>query len=71
MGLLALAMIPIALMVAAAFAVLALGTTLIRAFIPVSLFASRSKPRPVFHPREDSKAPLSAIDVEYEVKDPK
>ncbi len=65
--LLALALIPLALMVAVGFAALAIGTTVVRAVLP-------SSPRsPVIQARsvESSIEPNSAIDAEYEIKDEK
>ncbi len=63
--LLALALIPIALMVAVSFAALALGTTVVRAFLP-----SSSRP-PIVQSRtvEAKGSNLEAIDAEYEIKD--
>jgi len=66
--LLALAFIPIALMFAVALGVLAMGTTVIRAFLPSSQ-PSVSHQSSVFSSLESKKSDLSAIDVEYEVKD--
>jgi hypothetical protein len=71
LGLLALALIPIAIMVAVCVGALALGTTLIRAFVP-SLPSPDPNSRPAFHAKDSSVlSPSSAIDVEYEVKDQK
>ena len=69
--LLALAFIPIALMFAVALGVLAVGTTVIRAFLPSSQPSSVSHVRSVFNSLESKKSDVSAIDVEYEVKDQK
>jgi len=65
--LLALALIPLALMVAVGFAALTIGATVVRAVLPSS---SRS---PVIQSRsvESSIQPHSAIDAEYEIKDEK
>jgi hypothetical protein len=68
--LLALAFIPIALMFAVALGVLAVGTTVIRAFLPSSQPPSVSHQHSVFSSLESKKSDLSAIDVEYEIKDP-
>jgi hypothetical protein len=69
LGLLALALIPIAMMVAVCVAALALGTTLIRAFVP-SIPSQNPNPRPAFRSKDSSVlSKQSAIDVEYEVKD--
>jgi len=72
MGLLALALIPIAMLMAVCVAALALGTTLIRVFLPVSISSQNSKSRPAFRSKDSSVlSKQSAIDVEYEVKDQK
>jgi len=72
MGLLALAVIPVAFMVAILVGALAVGTTIIRALLPFSPPSQDSKPRPAFRSQESSrKSEPSAIDVEYEVKDQK
>lgn len=70
LGLLALVLIPIAMMVAILFAALALGTTLIRAFVP-SISSPNSKSRPSISSKDSSLSQSPAIDVEYEVKDQK
>jgi hypothetical protein len=71
LGLLALVLIPVAVMVAFLFAALALGTTVIRAFIP-SISSQKVKSRSVINSRDSSVlSQSSAIDVEYEVKDQK
>ena len=71
LGLLALALIPIAMMIAVCVGALALGTTLIRAFVP-SIPSREPNSRPAFRSKDSSVlSPSSAIDVEYEVKDPK
>ncbi len=71
MGLLALVLIPVAVMMAFLFAALALGTTLIRAFVP-SISSREFKSSPAINPKESSVlSQSSAIDVEYEVKDQK
>lgn len=71
LGLLALALIPIAMMIAVCVGALALGTTLIRAFVP-SIPSSKPDSRPAFRSKDSSVlSQSSAIDVEYEVKDPK
>jgi hypothetical protein len=67
--LVALAFIPIALMFAVALGVLAVGTTMIRAFLPSSQSTPVSHQRSVFSSLESKKSDVSAIDVEYEVKD--
>jgi len=69
MILLALAFIPVALMLAVALGALAVGTTVIRAFLPSS--QPSSAPHAVFSPRESKKNDVQAIDVEYEIKDQK
>jgi len=65
--LLALALIPLALVAAVGFAALALGTTVVRAFLP-----SSSRP-PIVQSRsvEAKGVSLGAIDAEYEIKDEK
>jgi len=70
LGLLALVLIPIAMMVAVCVAVLALGSTLIRVFVP-SIPSQDTQARPVFRSKDSSVPSQSAIDVEYEVKDQK
>jgi len=71
MGLLALVLIPVAVMVAFLFAALALGTTLIRVFVP-SISSREVKSRPAINSKDSSVlSQSSAIDVEYEVKDQK
>ena len=71
MGLLAIVLIPIAVMVAVLFAALALGITLIRAFVP-SIASQTFKSRPAINAKDSSVlSQSSAIDVEYEVKDQK
>jgi hypothetical protein len=69
MVLFALAFIPVALMLAVALGVLAVGTTVIRAFLPSS--QTSASPQSVFSPRESKKSDVQAIDVEYEIKDQK
>jgi hypothetical protein len=70
-GLLALVLIPVAVMVAFLFAALALGTTVIRAFIP-AISSQKFKSSPVINSKDSSVlSQSSAIDVEYEVKDQK
>jgi hypothetical protein len=72
MGLLALALIPVAMLVAVCVAALALGTTLIRVFLPTSISSPNLKSRPAFRSKDSSVlSKQSAIDVEYEVKDQK
>ena len=65
--LLALALIPLALMVAVGFAALALGATVVRAFL-----SSSSRPPIVqSHSVEAKGVSHEAIDAEYEIKDQK
>lgn len=71
MGLLALVLIPVAVMVAFLFAALALGASLIRAFVP-SISSREFKSGPTINTKDSSVlSQSSAIDVEYEVKDQK
>ncbi len=65
--LLALALIPVALVVAVGFGVLAVGVSVVKAFLP-------SSPRPpIMSSRSAFSEPTghSAIDAEYEIKDEK
>ena len=54
MGLLALALIPVAMLVAVCVAALALGTTLIRVFLPTSISSPNLKSRPAFRSKDSS-----------------
>jgi hypothetical protein len=59
-------------LVAVCVAALALGTTLIRVFLPTSISSPNLKSRPAFRSKDSSVlSKQSAIDVEYEVKDQK
>ena len=69
--LLALALIPLFLVAGVAVAALAVGTTVVRAFLPSSSQPQVSNLHSVFKSVESKKSDVSAIDVEYEVKDQK
>lgn len=65
--LLALALIPVALVVAVGFGVLAVGAIVVKAFLPSSPCPPIMSSRSVFSEPTDH----SAIDAEYEIKDEK
>lgn len=69
--LLALALIPLFLVAGVAVAALAVGATIVRAFLPSSSQPRVSNLHSVFKSVESKKSDVSAIDVEYEVKDQK
>lgn len=64
-----LALIPIALTLAAAVAVLAIGATVVRSFLPASAEPKIQSKTHRFKPLDERSSNAAVIDADYEIKD--